>query len=236
LGPFDAWASVLPIAQFILKAGLRLVGIAGPPGSGKSTLAKAIVTVANAWGDKPSMISMSLDDFYLSKIDRVAKGLRYRAQPGSHDIGEAVSVLEAVLERREFLRVPHFDHARDERGAPSEYSGTVESLILDGWIVGMQEYGYGKITDLLDAVIFIDCPIHLARYRRSDRDYRIQTESGGLEGFSHREMDEFWSTVLQPGILNWVMPIRERADIVITLDGAGRIVEATKKNKIRGRF
>src|SRR4051794_24331323 len=55
-----------------------LMGIAGGPGAGKTTLARAIIETAETQVQK-SAAMVSLEDFYLSREERLRRGHRWRA-------------------------------------------------------------------------------------------------------------------------------------------------------------
>ena len=67
----------------------RVIGLAGSQGSGKSTLSKCVARLAATLLGHPAIV-LSLDDFYLPKVERVALAdihplLVTRGVPGTHD-------------------------------------------------------------------------------------------------------------------------------------------------------
>ena len=118
------------------------VGLCGAQGSGKSTIAAATVRLLRA--RDLSAVSLSLDDFYLSRAARadlvrtVHPLLAVRGPPGTHDVGLACAVLDS-LGRPEPIKLPAFDKARDEprpQAAWREVRGPVDVVVLEGWCVG----------------------------------------------------------------------------------------------------
>jgi pantothenate kinase-related protein Tda10 len=176
---------------------------------------------------------VSLDDFYYSKAERLKRGLRFRAQPGSHDLEAAVRLLTAVRNHESLLNVPRFDHAADDSISPEQFNGPVSTLLFEGWFVGMRDHGYQPLAEQLDYLIYIDCPKQLARDRRFGREEQIRLASGGTRGLSQASMLEFWNEILEPGITRWVSPVREAANLVIQLDSEGRVERVISKD--RGR-
>lgn len=119
-----------------------VLGIAGAQGAGKSTIARRLAFRLEAQGLKP--VILALDDFYLSRAERrrvaaaVNPLLTTRGPPGTHDVDLLRSAL-AALRRRESLRVPVFEKARDERAAPGDWPtipGGVDVVIFEGWCLG----------------------------------------------------------------------------------------------------
>ncbi|MEX2393792.1 MAG: hypothetical protein WD826_04865, partial [Actinomycetota bacterium] len=102
------------LLRLIDERGARIVGLSGPPGAGKTTLATEIVE------RRPHTLTMSLDDFYLSKAERIERGLTWRGPPGSHDVDAAVHVLDALRNDDLPIAVPRFDMRTDDRAEPTE--------------------------------------------------------------------------------------------------------------------
>jgi uridine kinase len=93
----------------------------------------------------------------------------------------------------------------------------------------MREDGYDDIARYIDLLIYIDCPVDLAKRRRFRREDEIRSRAaeGTPKGLSEDHLSAFWSEVLEPGISAWVLPIRRYADLTIELDQAGAITNAT---------
>lgn len=118
------------------------IGLCGAQGSGKSTIAAATTAMLNADGLKA--VTLSLDDFYLSREARgwlagkVHPLLATRGPPGTHDVALACVVLDH-LARPGVTPLPGFDKAADERRPQStwrEINGPVDVIIFEGWCVG----------------------------------------------------------------------------------------------------
>src|SRR4029077_15283556 len=114
-----------------------VLAIAGAQGSGKSTLARLLTDELVRLG--PRAVTCSLDDFYLTRRERVALAaavhplLVTRGVPGTHDI----DLCERVLARlgTEAVRIPTFDKGLDDRVAPEAWplAGPVDIVVFDGW-------------------------------------------------------------------------------------------------------
>lgn len=122
------------------------VAISGLPGSGKSTLAQAVARRARAAGWHA--VSLSLDDFYLSRRARLDLArtrhplLATRGVPGTHDLPLLLQTLKdlARADAAHPVTIPRFDKARDTRRPPSRWSRVAQTprlVIVEGWCLGI---------------------------------------------------------------------------------------------------
>lgn len=123
-------------------AGLFVLGICGSQGSGKSTLVEALEARLAADGVKA--LRLSLDDMYLTRVERQALGaavhplLATRGVPGTHDVALGLETISA-LRNGDPVRLPRFDKGRDDRADPATWPLTpssVQVLLLEGWCLG----------------------------------------------------------------------------------------------------
>jgi pantothenate kinase-related protein Tda10 len=219
-----------PLAEHLLTRGDLIVGIAGPPGAGKSTLVAGAVEHVRRSDPVARPLAISLDDVYYSRAERDALSIRFRAQPGSHDLDAARQVVAAVRRGDPWIQVPRFDHATDDRLAPAWFAGPVSLLLFEGLFVGLRDYGYEAIAEELDYLIYVDCPTPLARHRRLGREAKLRQQSNGAQGLPESAMNTFWSTVLEPGIPRWVRPIRAASNLVVVLEAGGRVVRIRQQD------
>ena len=121
-----------------------VIGVNGSQGSGKSTLADLVVcTLERVHG--LSALSLSIDDFYLTRIEReqladtIHPLLATRGVPGTHDTNLAYRTLERLKTYTEPVAVPRFDKSRDDRFPEDNWgmvTQTADVIILEGWCVG----------------------------------------------------------------------------------------------------
>ena len=122
----------------------RIVGISGSQGSGKSTLANIVVEHIKQRGLQA--VTVSLDDFYLTKAQRIELSrtvhplLRTRGVPGTHDSQWLGQVLHAMQTANPAegatLELPTFDKGMDDRSGQRQVRCQI--LVLEGWCVGVQ--------------------------------------------------------------------------------------------------
>ena len=162
---FDALDPTIPEDWRILAANLALrwrsdppgrVGLAGGQGAGKSTLASAIMGAGRHFGLR--MVSISIDDFYLTRSERQALSRRVhpllatRGPPGTHDIPLCKSVMDA-LRVDGIVTVPIFDKGLDNR-APETLNvrAPADMILLEGWCVGARPEPPDRLDQPINAL------------------------------------------------------------------------------------
>jgi len=208
---------VAPVVQLIRASRPRVFAISGPAGAGKSTVAAAVSQSLANMGMRTA--ALSLDDFYLPRKERERRGIAWRAGPGSHDLDLMVRTLAAVQDASRPLLLPRFDQSRDDRSTDECLEEAPDVVVFDGWIVGYDGDGYGRIFPYLDWHLHLDVPTHVARERRFDRETRLRERTG--RAFTPEEMERFWDEVLGPGMDKWVPASAEHADIVVRFTSTG---------------
>ena len=121
------------------------VGINGSQGSGKSTLSAFIKDYLTENYDM-KVVVMSLDDFYLSRIERqiiatdVHPLFTTRGVPGTHNMHQAKSVMHN-LKHQQPTTIPRFNKATDNPHPISSWSKVscaVDIVIFEGWCWGVE--------------------------------------------------------------------------------------------------
>ena len=138
-----------PIASEIANNFLRteitqVIGINGSQGSGKSTLADYLC-MSIKQNFEIRTISLSLDDFYLTKEERnqLAKNihplLAQRGVPGTHDIELAVNTIKSLALGIK-TKITRFDKSIDDRISNQvEISeGEIGVIVIEGWCFGAE--------------------------------------------------------------------------------------------------
>ncbi len=132
-----------------------IIGLAGAQGSGKSTLAARLAqrlpVVSGRWPAAgaiapPAAVTVSLDDFYLTRARRQALAAQVhplfatRGPPGTHDLPLLLDVLLHVRAGRP-VSLPVFDKLADDRLPPQHWRHfpRIDVLILEGWCIGARQ-------------------------------------------------------------------------------------------------
>ena len=120
------------------------IGVQGSQGSGKSTCAEFMrILLAHQFDKK--IVVMSIDDFYLTKAERVEMSKTVhplfltRGVPGTHDVAMIESVFSSARAGEDF-EVPVFDKSIDDRAPQSCWQRVTEKtdvVVLEGWCVGI---------------------------------------------------------------------------------------------------
>ncbi len=122
-----------------------VVAISGAQGTGKTTLCRFLeALLASEHGLRTA--TLSLDDVYLAKADRLELArtvhplLATRGVPGTHDVGMAHAVIDALTGTAAgAVRMPRFDKARDDRLPAADWptvAAPVDVLLFEGWCIG----------------------------------------------------------------------------------------------------
>lgn len=137
----------------------QVIGINGCQGSGKSTLADYLCTVvAERLG--VATVSLSLDDFYLTKTERnhlaakVHPLLATRGVPGTHDVQLAMDSIKSLAAGQKTL-ITRFDKSIDDR-APAASLKTTEGkiglIVVEGWCLGAKPESTEKLIQPINSL------------------------------------------------------------------------------------
>lgn len=143
--------------QYATSQQTQVWGINGCQGSGKSTLADYLCTmVAERHGI--NTLSLSMDDFYLTKAQRTVLGetvhpmLATRGVPGTHDVSLMIETIEQLRAGVE-TRITRFDKSIDDRvnGPDTEVSrGPVGLVIVEGWCWGAEAEPESNLVEAIN--------------------------------------------------------------------------------------
>ena len=125
------------------------VGINGCQGSGKSTLVSFIdfylKKTAKSTNKPLNVVTLSLDDFYLSRqkrselAERVHPLFQTRGVPGTHDMTLLTSTLHRLKQGDKGFSLPKFDKATDDVLPQPEWpvvDESVDLVLIEGWCWG----------------------------------------------------------------------------------------------------
>jgi len=134
--------ALLALAEGEVARGARVIFLAGPQGVGKSTAMAALT------GAIPGSVALGLDDFYLTRAERLALArdvhplFETRGPPGTHDVALLRDTLARLIGSgvEERIAVPAFDKVADERRPAAEWpllAGAPRVIFVEGWMMGV---------------------------------------------------------------------------------------------------
>ena len=131
--------NILPIVEYIAYSDKKKFIIAGSQGVGKTTLIEILKKNIEKYYKKKIM-SLSLDDYYLSKDERsmLSKNthhlLKTRGVPGTHDIKKLKKNINKFEKSKYPINIPIFDKLIDDRSEKiRKEKNQKDILILEGW-------------------------------------------------------------------------------------------------------
>jgi len=219
------------------------LGVVGLPGCGKSTWARGLGALAADAG--LAWLAVSLDDFYLEPAARRARGFAHRGPPGTHDLDRVARFLSQLGSQAapatldgdggQTIAVPVFDRDAEQR-LPDRVvrfpaSAPLRLCIIEGWFVGAPAAGYEGLAAALDRLIYLDMAEADARAARLEREAALR--ASGRPAMSAAGVETFWAEALRPWFAGCVYPLRERADVVITLDRRHTATALTIRRPLR---
>ena len=150
--------NILPIIDYINSSNQNKFIIGGSQGVGKSSLILILKkTLEKFYGKK--VLSLSLDDFYLSHKERKTLSqkehelLLTRGVPGTHNIKNLIKTVKKFEKKLYPISLPIFDKLIDDTTKKKNViKNQCNILILEGWCCGSnyinKEYLYKNINNL----------------------------------------------------------------------------------------
>lgn len=216
------WNLWLPLAMQIadwkgLLDRCLVQGFLGGQGTGKTTLTRVLTVILDQLGYRA--ISWSIDDLYLSYVDRIAlrnhdPRLIRRGPPGTHDVQFGIEVLNQFRQGNFPIALPRFDKSLHNGEGDRTIPETIEQadiVLFEGWfigvhpivsqfeIVGDREFArdmneqlgnYLPLWELLDRLIVLYVPNYqLSKQWRKQAEHRMIAQ--GKSGMSDAEIDQF---------------------------------------------
>jgi D-glycerate 3-kinase len=202
-----------------------LVGLQAPQGAGKTTIARRVLGELPAHGLRG--VSVSIDDFYLTREQQLALAaahagnpyLEHRGYPGTHDIDLGERTLSALraLGEGQSMRVPAYDksaHAgRGDRAPESDWrevTGPLDLVLVEGWMLGFEPVPDDRLPDA-----------------------RLAVSNGALAEYDrwHHQLDAF--IVLKPLDWNYVVHWRVEAEENMKAEGRPGLSRADIEDYVR---
>jgi D-glycerate 3-kinase len=215
-----------------------VVGVNGPQGAGKSTLCRELVSRLSHAG--AIAVSLSLDDFYLTRKQQVQLAkqnasnpyLQNRGYPGTHDVNLANAVLNRLVSRETGLSVPTYDKSafggKGDRASEASWlkvSKAPDFIFFEGWMVGFKPAVLNVTSELAEINKRLEA--YLPLWQKFDEfifldpveenfvvNWRIEAEekmrASGKAGMSREETEIYVRTFL-PAYQMYLPELRESA-------------------------
>ena len=162
-----AFVSLVSQVRHWLRPGqTELLGMVGLPGAGKSTLAAQLVEALS----EVRAACVSLDDFYLPREERLARGFPDRGPPGTHDQELLAGFVAQLRARPCQVALPVFDRGTEQPLPPRLCKGPLDLCVLEGFLVGIDAPGYEPLRRALDHLIFVEMEPEAALAWRRHRE------------------------------------------------------------------
>lgn len=178
-------ARVLTLRSQHVATGRLLVGVAGVPGSGKTSVAARACTLL---GDNTAVVGMDGYHYPRAVLDTFKDGEFAHARRGAPFTFDAVGFVSLLRRLRsgDAVRVPTFDHAAKDP-APGEMLDTgVDTIIVEGNYLLLNDGAWKEVKGILDEVSFLDVDVEQAMCRVEDRHVR---EMGVDRGEARQRVD-----------------------------------------------
>ena len=148
----------LPLIEFIENSKGKKILLSGSQGIGKTTFIQLLKKTFKT-KFKKNIITISLDDFYLDKDQRIYLSnnvhplLKTRGVPGTHDVYSLNRVIDDLNKEKFPINLPIFDKLKDRRVKKiKKIISKSDYIILEGWCLGCppitKEYLFKNINNL----------------------------------------------------------------------------------------
>jgi uridine kinase len=199
------------------------IGIAGASASGKSLISQTIRDELEVELGQNTISILKEDSYYKDHCDLT---LEQRVNtnydhPRAFDHGLLIEHLNALAQQKT-VNVPIYDYKTHSRSTETNVMQPARVVIVEGILL----FNDKEIRNILDAKVFMDTDLDICLLRRLKRD----TEERGRSISSI--LLQYEETV-RPMFLEFILPSKQFADIVVPRGGMNRIVIEMLKAHIK---
>ncbi|RRG17917.1 type I pantothenate kinase [Weissella viridescens] len=209
-----------------------VIGIAGSVAVGKTTTAQLLQYLLQAEFGEAEVALATTDGFLRSNADLAEKGITARKGfPESYNMPALLEFVDAIKDGEDEIRAPKYSHDISDV-LPDEYDDfkRPKIFILEG-INTLQATPDAPVylSDFFDLSIYLDADTDLIAHWYLDRfvallNQTAQTQDPNNFFYSWTQMPfdqavsqarQVWETVNLPNLEEYILPTRERADLIL---------------------
>jgi uridine kinase len=177
-----------------------VVAVIGASGSGKTRLVKTLVS------SSARFTVLRVDDYYrvLDHLDFASRDRVNFDHPDAIEF-ERLAVDLTALRAGKAIAAPIYDFSRHTRASATRTVNSADIIVLEG-VLAMADLATRALVDYL---VFVNSSLDICLARRIARD---ATERGRSEA----SVIDFWESRAMPMFEQFVAPLREEADLVVS--------------------
>ena len=222
-----------------------IIGLAGSVAVGKSTTTRLLRALLSRWPNTPRVALVATDGFLFPNDILEREGLmEKKGFPESYDLPAMVAFLSAVKSGAPIVRAPVYSHLiYDIVAGESDIVERPDILILEGLNVlqtsrpGVNANGTPVVSDFFDFSIYVDAAEATIESWYVERFLKLrETAFRDPQSYFRRyaELDDaeadtiarhIWRSINRPNLEQNILPIRQRADLVLRKGASHRIEE-----------
>lgn len=227
----DLWKGYLPLALHLIRAKQKrndktlVVGINASAGTGKSTLVQILKIILQEKFRNQQIVEVSLDDFYFSKGEREARGVKSRLEMESTDSNFARLIWRLKKSGpHSVVKIPRFNKGKDDRERePTVIQGKVGIVLFEGWRLGIDHPIYQPFLQPVEILIHLSLPLEEVKRQKFQQVERDVARAG--KKFDPADLEQKWTKYLEPIARDYILPVRDKADVVVLKGKGHRILK-----------
>lgn len=216
-----------------------IIGICGPVSVGKSTMTSLLLDSLKDKFPKLAINSVSTDDFLYSNSElRKMNLLERKGFPESYDHGKIINFLKEIRKGENSVIYPIYSHElSDIVPDKNAIMKKTDILLVEGInTLQLPTKGINPISDYLDFSIYIDADLEQIRRWYIQRFFKmVELNHNKPNNFFYKWgkvskekainfANSVWYKVNLPNIKKYIIPTRQRADLIVC-KGENHLIE-----------